>query len=117
MKCEDCEYTLPCYNGKLFDAKQQAELCVRCGKLFLHTEMSHWFQPHVSFICELRKVTPDMRQRCEGDSLKARTSFNLEDPGPTGGKITVTTCLNCRKKGPPLRATIGDMLKEKGYEV
>jgi hypothetical protein len=118
MKCEDCEYTIPCYNGKLLLGSDKAELCVRCGKFFPHnTKMSHWFQPSESFICELRRVTPDMRQRCEGDSLKCRTSFQMDDPGPTGGKIRVTTCLNCRKKGKPLRATIGDLLKAKGHEV
>jgi hypothetical protein len=112
MKCEDCEHTLPCYNGKLFD-NGLPQLCPRCGRLFL---WAHWTS-HSGFACELRKVLPEWRSGYEGDSRSARMSFTVNDPGPTGGKIQITACVNCREKGAPLRATIGDILKEKGYDV
>jgi hypothetical protein len=103
MRCEDCPYAMACYAGKLDKMVATkigvVKLCTQCGR----TIITHHNGKTTRFKCELRVVTPELRQYHLRNSNQyympgppsEPAPMNINDPGPAGGFIELITCPHC----------------------
>ena len=96
MTCEDCPYTLPCYQDRFkhnFDGELLTTLCPTCGGLQIHQYFQEACGGPALFFCNERKLDDSIREAWGGRGALAFW-VTIRDPGP-GEKLHVRLCADC----------------------
>jgi hypothetical protein len=107
MSCEDCPYTLPCYQDRFkhnLGLELLVALCPRCGVLSVSPHLMNECDGPALFFCSERVLTKAIRRKFDdsiaglGPKDVARWTI-INDPGP-GSKLYVYICPECYAKNP-----------------